>query len=159
MTADPKPEPRIVDRGAMKRKLLLDPVCRACGVRACNCHHLIGKGQGGDDVEDNLIPLCGSGSDGCHGALHGSPYMRAGRRWEAQDVRRAIGLGLRPSEYHYVLVKLARPPSGSLAALAAQERTPPGEVPQVDFEPGRQFLREQYHAELAGGRMREWAPF
>jgi hypothetical protein len=109
--ADPKPAPRIVDPKASRRKLAVDVFCRAHGrtvrVRATNCHHLIGKGQRGDDVEANLIPLCGSGSHGCHGALHGNPYTdTTGKRWTARDVRLAIGLGIRPDEYAYLLCEL-----------------------------------------------------
>ena len=107
--ADPdfKDGPRTVDRKASLAKLLRDPLCRACGARATNTHHLVGRGQGGDDDVDNLIPLCGSGSDGCHGALHGNPYVDAsGRRWDAFSVRQAIGVGLRPSEYYYAVEKL-----------------------------------------------------
>ncbi len=135
MPPDPKPAPRVVDKTASRRKLLVDRTCRACGAHAVNCHHLVGRGQGGDDVFNNLIPLCGNGSMGCHGALHGTPYTdsRTGRRWTARDVRQAIGLGLRPSEYRYVLEKLSRSPG-----IAGGE---------VDYEPGREFLRVQYGVE------------
>lgn len=38
-------------------------------------HHLIPKGERGDDVyPGNIVALCGSGSSGCHGAYHGNPY-------------------------------------------------------------------------------------
>lgn len=108
MTADFKPRPRIIDKKASIRKLLADPTCRACGQPATNSHHLLGRGQRGDDFEDNLIPVCGSGSHGCHGALHGSPYMTpGGRRWEAQDVRRAIGMRITPAELAYLVERLS----------------------------------------------------
>lgn len=129
MTADPKPAPRVVDRKASKRKLLLDPWCRSCPSRATNCHHLVGKGQRGDDVDDNLIPLCGSGTTGCHGALHGTPSTHQGRRRTARDVRLAIGLKIHPSEYGYVLGKLS--------------------AADGDLEPGRQYLRDRYYVEAA----------
>ena len=32
-------------------------------------HHLVGKDLGGDDKPDNLVPLCGTGTTGCHGAV------------------------------------------------------------------------------------------
>lgn len=132
MVTDWKASARIVDRGAMKRKLLADPVCRATGERAANCHHLIGKGQGGDDVEDNLIPLTGSGSSGAHGALHGNPFTDgSGRRWEARDVRQAIGLGISLSEFAYVVQKLGGSYVGGVASGRVVE-----------------FLREQYHVEV-----------
>jgi hypothetical protein len=130
MTPDPKRPARLVDKTARIRKLLIDPRCRACGVEAVNTHHLIGKGQGGDDVCDNLIPLCGSGSHGCHGALHGNPYVNAaGERVTGQVVRYAIGLTLWPSEYTYVITKLSPPAAPSP-------------------EPGAQFLRDQYGVEI-----------
>lgn len=119
---DPKPAPRIKDGDASKVKLLSDPACRACRRPAANCHHLVPKGaQRGDDVPQNLIPLCGSGSDGCHGALHGSPYFYeiarspayvgggaevAYERRDSEWVRRRIGQRLRPEELLYVRSKL-----------------------------------------------------
>jgi hypothetical protein len=30
-------------------------------------HHLVPKSLGGDDLEDNIVPLCGDGTRGCHG--------------------------------------------------------------------------------------------
>lgn len=95
------------------RKLLADPLCRVCLRRATNTHHLIGRGQRGDDDVDNLIPLCGSGSDGCHGALHGTPYTREGRRWTADEVRQTIGLRITSSEYTYVVCKLGAGAAGA----------------------------------------------
>jgi hypothetical protein len=125
MTADPKPAARIVNPDAMKRKLASDLVCRGCHVRrAANCHHLIGKAQSGDDVEANLVPLCGSGSHGCHGALHGNPYVEVGGlRWTAHDVRQNIGMTLHPEEILYLVAKLGR--------VAAVE-----------------LLRDRYHVEV-----------
>ena len=115
---DFKNGPRTVDRAASLRKLLRDPLCRSCLERAVNCHHLLGRGQGGDDDVDNLIPLCGSGSEGCHGALHGNPYVTpSGRRWDAFSVRQAIGLGLRPSEYYYAVQKLGDSTASMLGRL------------------------------------------
>lgn len=112
---DPKPAPRIKDSQASVRKLLADPACRACGTRAINCHHLLGKGQRGDDVVENLIPLCGSGSEGCHGALHGNPYsvMLRGtvERRDAAWVRLRIGTNLRMPEWQYLVGKLGGEPA------------------------------------------------
>jgi hypothetical protein len=112
-----KPRRRRKDSGASRRKLDADPWCRAHlrygqHVRATNTHHLLGKGQSGDDDPANLIPLCGSGSTGCHGALHGTPYTDAsGRRWEARDVRAAIGLGIRPGEYVALVRRIREAPA------------------------------------------------
>jgi hypothetical protein len=35
-----------------------------------NRAHLVARSQSGDDVESNIVPLCGSGTTGCHGKLH-----------------------------------------------------------------------------------------
>lgn len=32
-------------------------------------HHVVPKSLGGDDVAENLVPLCGSGTTGCHGLV------------------------------------------------------------------------------------------
>lgn len=72
---DPKPDARIVDPTATRRKVLGDRACRACGNQAATGHHLLPKGERGDDVVDNIVPVCGDGTQGCHGALHGSPYV------------------------------------------------------------------------------------
>lgn len=42
--------------------------CEFCGKEKCwtNKHHVKNKGSGGDDVEDNLIELCGR----CHRLVH-----------------------------------------------------------------------------------------
>lgn len=139
MTPDPKPEPRVVDRRATLRKLLVDRECRACGEPAANGHHLIPKGAGrGDDVDDNVIPLCGSGTTGCHGALHGNPYFWTppstpvfsrgsvaavgqetplSERRDSRWVRERIAARLRPEELAYVLGKL-----GDTAGIAYLER-------------------------------------
>jgi hypothetical protein len=120
MTEDPRPEPRIVDPTASKRKLLLDRWCRACGALACNCHHLLGKGgRRGDDVLDNLVQLCGSGSHGCHGALHGNPYIdRFGQRWDARKVRTNIGLRLTTPELGYLVATLTPDPAAEYLRTA-----------------------------------------
>lgn len=124
MRAFPKPRKRIVDPRASAAKRASDPWCRSCRrlgvfVRATNCHHLLGKGQSGDDVLDNLIPICGHGSAGCHGALHGNPYIHpVGGRRTAQDVRRDIGLTLRYPEVAYLVERLGEIPA--LEHLRAQ---------------------------------------
>lgn len=67
---DPKPARRIVNPQAGRQKVLFEGRCRACGVSgSLNRAHLVAKGQRGDDVDANIVPLCGSGTTGCHGAL------------------------------------------------------------------------------------------
>jgi len=34
-------------------------------------HHVVARGQGGDDVPANLVRLCGDGVRGCHGDVEG----------------------------------------------------------------------------------------
>lgn len=66
---------RIVDPAAVKVAALRDRECAACGDPAANAHHILPKDRGGDDVPENIVGLCGSGTSGCHGAFHGSPYV------------------------------------------------------------------------------------
>ena len=69
MIADPKPQGRIVNP-------LADPydstpvdedTCPFCGkyVRIWQKHHVVPRGQGGDDVSENLVWVCGP----CHAKL------------------------------------------------------------------------------------------
>jgi hypothetical protein len=44
--------------------------CRVCDDnKAETLHHIVSKSLGGADVADNLVPLCGSGTTGCHGLI------------------------------------------------------------------------------------------
>ena len=68
--------PRVVDPDAGKAKIRREGECRICErvpsghpLDSLNRMHVVGKGVGGDDVEDNIVPGCGSGSTGCHGLL------------------------------------------------------------------------------------------
>lgn len=74
MSADFKRAPRIRDAKATVRAVELFPYCAACGGRAETGDHVIRRGQGGDDLVENIVTLCGHGTAGCHGAKHGSPY-------------------------------------------------------------------------------------
>ena len=66
---DPKPRKRIVDQAAGRAKVALEGRCRGCGAPSpLTRAHLVPRSLGGDDVTANLIPLCGSGTTGCHGA-------------------------------------------------------------------------------------------
>jgi hypothetical protein len=55
---DPKPAKRIIDRDAGPLKLASDSACRGCKKRATDPHHILLRSQRGDDVEDNIMPLC-----------------------------------------------------------------------------------------------------
>jgi len=124
---DPKPvrtarkQIRVVDRDASTRILLRYSSCAACGAPAANAHHVVQKGSPhfGDDVEENLLPICGSGTTRCHGAIHGSPYVveidtlgavnPPSERRDAAWVSVRLGAAIRksrPDVTEYVLGKL-----------------------------------------------------
>lgn len=86
---DPKPDPRIVDRDAMRVARLASDYCGACGGQPGSVHHVVPRSEGGDDVAGNLMLLCGNGTMGCHGALHGNPYVV-----EVLNVTKHIGSGV-----------------------------------------------------------------
>jgi hypothetical protein len=72
---DPKPEKRIkMSRDEWKelRSRILK-YCAICGREidgiTGSVHHLLKRSQGGDDVPENLVPLCGHGTSGCHGDI------------------------------------------------------------------------------------------
>lgn len=115
MAPDPKPAARIKDSGAGDRARLLFDECAACHRPPTNGHHVLPKGERGDDVVANIVLLCGSGSDRCHGALHGNPYLDVARvRWTAERVREAVGthiLASRPDTVAYLVGKLGLVPA------------------------------------------------
>ena len=88
MTPDPKPTKRIVDSAAGKNKLALEPKCRECPKPATDPHHVVLRSQRGDDVEDNIVPLCFR----CHRSYH--------------DGKTSIRL--KPREISYVFEKVGR---------------------------------------------------
>ena len=86
---DFKPKRRIRDSAAIERKVVSEPICRACGLeKAVDGHHVLLRSQGGDDLEDNIVALCRA----CHRDYH--------------DAR--IGIRLSLDERLYVLTKLGR---------------------------------------------------
>jgi hypothetical protein len=89
---------RLRDKTASARVLRADDECAGCGGRATNAHHVVPRSAGGDDVDENLLPVCGSGTTGCHGAYHAGD----------EDVRRALGeaIALRPAMMSYVMFRL-----------------------------------------------------
>jgi hypothetical protein len=95
--ADLKPAPRIVDHTVYKRFHERYWTCLACGHQPVSAAHLIGKGRRGDDVPGNLIPLCGGGSSGCHGAYdNGHSYIGDfGRKVTPEIVRYQIAQFIR----------------------------------------------------------------
>lgn len=96
---DAKPAARIVNPTAGRSKVLLEGRCRACGTtRSLNRAHLVPRGQRGDDVDENIIPLCGSGTTGCHGKL-----TDHSRGW--QPIAASVRRSLLPAETAYILRK------------------------------------------------------
>ena len=69
VTPDWKPAPRkkatTKQWGIMRHRL--NRHCAVCGDPAQSAHHIVRKSQGGDDLPENLIGLCGHGTRGCHG--------------------------------------------------------------------------------------------
>jgi hypothetical protein len=78
--------------------------CRVCGDMRCTLHHLLG-GNLRSDVADNLIPLCGNGTRGCHGIYtsrhDGESFDSRKRSWF--DVASAIRRTLTAAEKQHVL--------------------------------------------------------
>jgi hypothetical protein len=70
---DPKPLPRLLDPLAGKHKLLADPICRGCERPASEAHHILHRSLGGDDRQENLMPLCHA----CHRLYHGEGMVAA----------------------------------------------------------------------------------
>jgi hypothetical protein len=73
---DPKPAKRIKDPKVMKSLHIRGVICVLCGNPA-TLHHVYPKGQGGDDLPENLVGLCGDGVSGEHGLIeHGDVATR-----------------------------------------------------------------------------------
>ena len=60
---------RIVDPDLMRQAHWAFDECIICGGIDITIHHILPRSQLGDDVWENLVPLCGSGTHGCHGAV------------------------------------------------------------------------------------------
>lgn len=137
MTSDPKQGKRIVDPDALRRARARGPLeCAACGGPPSNVHHVLQKSAPhfGDDVIENLLLLCGTGTMLCHGAWHGSPYTafhldpegqeveeRRNREWVAARIGRFI-IEWRPDTLVYVVKKLGLEPA--LVFLSDEYRIP-----------------------------------
>ena len=95
MTPVPKPQRRIVNREVGAAKIVREARCRVCGSRdALQRHHLVPRSLGGDDLEMNLVPLCGFGARDCHGQFERGIY---------RPIYGAVIRGtMRPEEVAYV---------------------------------------------------------
>ena len=86
--ADFKKPPRYIDPEALRQFHAIGHDCLTCGYYRCSAHHLIKRSQGGDDVQENLIPLCTA----CHVVLHdGGKVTVFGVTFTQQGVRNRIG--------------------------------------------------------------------
>jgi hypothetical protein len=69
-TPDPKPAKRVKNPKLMKSLHVRGVICVLCG-KPGSLHHVYPRGQGGDDVPENLVGLCqGPGTTGCHDKIH-----------------------------------------------------------------------------------------
>lgn len=108
---DPRPERRIADRKAGIEKVRREGKCRACGLRVprlLSRAHLVPKGQRGDDIDANIVPLCGDGTRGCHGALtdhHNASWPSLLMGWPWTSVASALRRRLSHEEREYILGK------------------------------------------------------
>jgi hypothetical protein len=75
LRADFKSPARVVNPLAGLAKTLAEGRCRLCGNPYTTRHHLVSRSLRGDDIEANLVPLCGSGVTGCHGAVEARDPM------------------------------------------------------------------------------------
>lgn len=87
-------------------RLKLGP-CRVCGATLrASLHHVVERDDFGSDVLENLIPLCGDGTTGCHGIYTnrapGTSFDGQIRTWPevADGIRRTF----LAEEIEYVIV-------------------------------------------------------
>jgi len=67
---DPKRGPRVRDKQLLQELHLRWRECALCGATdPLSLHHINNKPR--DDVEPNLVMLCGDGVRGCHGLIEG----------------------------------------------------------------------------------------
>jgi len=90
--ASPKQWQAIIEAKKGPCRVCVQPTSNGHGFPVIEFHHLVPRAQGGDDIEDNIVPLC----YGCHFCVttH-SPWSLA-----------ALAASLTDSEYAYVVSKL-----------------------------------------------------
>ena len=78
MPSDFKSNPRIRDRELLRRLHYRWRECALCGTtERLSLHHIVKHPR--DDLEENLVMLCGDGVRGCHGLIeanHGPTLTR-----------------------------------------------------------------------------------
>lgn len=95
---NPRPPRRVVDRNAGRRKCGEGAECRLCGKRSpLERHHLVPRSQRGDDVDANIVPLCGGFTDGCHRLITENDAdalaLLRGRLWPEEEAYAAQRMG------------------------------------------------------------------
>jgi len=55
--------------------------CALCGERASNWHEKLPRSRGGKRDSFNAVPLCGSGTTGCHGWVEANPAAAEAEGW------------------------------------------------------------------------------
>lgn len=59
-----------------------DGMCERCETKpAGNVHHRLLKSRGGKDTPENCVAVCGTGTTGCHGWIHGHPAEATATGW------------------------------------------------------------------------------
>ncbi len=88
---DPRPRRRRRSTDAGREKCLsIDARCRLCpSGRGLQRHHVVPRSLGGDDVDENLVPLCSA----CHARITGNDLI----------ARRLLRSALHPDEVAYVV--------------------------------------------------------
>ena len=122
MPTDFKPAKRVRDSRAGVEKVRAESHCRACGLVSkwvkdggvLNRAHLLNRSQGGDDLDACIVPLCGSGSLGCHAAFDSGtqsatwPSLLAESPWSercTRAIRQIVKNSLTESEREYLIWK------------------------------------------------------
>lgn len=102
-TPDPKPAGRHVEDRDGWEQIVLEKAgpCRGCEGQAQSFHHLVPRSLRGDDTAANVVPLCGHGTTGCHGALENHTGG-----WE--QIAHAVRHSLSPLELQYIVAKKSR---------------------------------------------------
>lgn len=96
---DPRPVHRLRNRNAGRVKCLSpESECRLCGTRrGLERHHLVPRSQTGDDVDANLVPLCGPFENACHRRITENDAdalaLLRGRLWPEEEAYVAFRMG------------------------------------------------------------------
>lgn len=109
---DWKPAPRIEDPDATRRVCVAEMRCRLCHKRARSYvwkgkqyaggltgHHLVSRQRRGDDVDANIVPLCGSGTTGCHGDVEHYRWARVALRAQLTEENEAYCIEKESAEW------------------------------------------------------------